>query len=81
MTALGPSGWPCEGSQHQQSTTHIHDVCSGRVTNMVWRGSCYWTNDARSNDQMMRGILRHANPLWRDHRSTNARLLDLGNQK
>ena len=26
--------------------------------------------------QMMRDILRHASPLWRDQRSTNARLLD-----
>ena len=26
-------------------------------------------------DQMMRSILMHANPLWRDQRSTNAKAL------
>ena len=35
----------------------------------------------KQTDQMMREILRHANPLWRDQIPTNARLLDPRNQK
>ena len=34
----------------------------------------------QQTDQMMRDILRHASPLWRDQRSTNARLLGPRNQ-
>ena len=34
----------------------------------------------KQTDQMMRDILRHADPLWRDQRSANARLLDPRNQ-
>ena len=37
-------------------------------------------NRTKQTDQMMRDILRHADPLWRDWRSTNARLLDPRNQ-
>ena len=30
----------------------------------------------KQSDQMMRSILIHANPVWRDQRSTNARVVD-----
>ena len=34
----------------------------------------------RETDRMMRNILTHAHPQWREQRSTCARILDLENQ-
>ena len=48
------------------------------VLQRIWvcKGKIFDKKRTTQTDQTMRDILRHANQLWRDPRSTNARLLD-----
>ena len=47
------------------------------AAHLALQGQIFDKKKTIQTDQMMRNILMHANPMWREQRSTNAKVLDL----